>query len=61
MNRDRIVAKAILDAQVASDGGKGIKEIMHMNKNAWYRGYSMKDNYIEKALNLIASDRNSSF
>lgn len=61
MNRDRIVAKAILDAQVASDGGKSIKEIMHMNKSAWYQGYDMKDNYIEKALNLIVSDRNSSF
>lgn len=61
MNRDRIVAKAILDAQVASDGGKDIKEIMHMNKSAWYQGYDMKDNYIEKALNLIVSDRNSSF
>ena len=24
-----------------------------MNKNAWYQGYDMKDNYIEKALNLI--------
>lgn len=61
MNRDRLVAKAILDAQVASDGGKGIREIMHMNKNAWYRGYDVKDIYIEKALTLINSDRNSAF
>ena len=61
MNRDRLVAKAILDAQVASDGGKGIREIMHINKNAWYRGYDAKDIYIEKALTLIASDRNSAF
>lgn len=61
MNRDRIVAKAILDAQVASDGGKGIREIMHMNKSAWYRGYDAKDIYIEKALTLINSDRNSAF
>lgn len=61
MNRDRLVAKAILDAQVASDGGKDIREIMHMNKNAWYRGYDAKDLYIEKALSLIASDRNSAF
>lgn len=61
MNRDRIIAKAILDAQVASDGGKGIREIMHMNKSAWYRGYDAKDIYIEKALTLINSDRNSTF
>lgn len=61
MNRNRLVAKAILDAQVASDGGKGISEIMHMNKNAWYRGYDVKDIYIEKALTLIASDRNNAF
>lgn len=61
MSKDALVAKAILDAQIASDGGKKAKKTKHMNKYVWSKGYSMKDINILKAINLIVSQKNSQF
>lgn len=61
MSKDMLVAKAILDAQIASDGGKGITKTKHMNKYVWLKGYSLKDVNILKAINLIVSQKNSRF
>lgn len=61
MSKDALIAKAILDAQIASDGGKGITKTKHMNKYVWSKGYSLKDVNILKAINLIVSQKNSRF
>lgn len=61
MSKDALVAKAILDAQIASDGGKEAEKTKHMNKYVWSKGYSMKDINILKAINLIVSQKNSQF
>ena len=61
MSKDMLVAKAILDAQIASDGGKNAEKTKHMNKYVWSKGYSMKDTNILKAINLIVSQKNSQF
>lgn len=61
MSKDMLVAKAILDAQIASDGGKGTTKTKHMNKYVWSKGYSLKDVNILKAINLIVSQKNSQF
>ena len=61
MSKDALVAKAILDAQIASDGGKEAEKTKHMNKYVWSKGYSMKDINILKAINLIVSQKKSRF
>ena len=50
---DQMIAKAIIMAQVASDGGKRIHEIAKYNKKVWRQGYAVKDSFIVKAINLI--------
>ena len=50
------VAKAIILAQVASDGGKGIRDIKRILpvSNLYYQmGYEVKDEQIWKAVHLI--------
>lgn len=55
-------AKAIILAQVASDGGKGIvelinalpKTLMPSAEKAWDAGYAFKDELLERACTIVA-------
>lgn len=50
------ISRAIILAQVASDGGKGyrfFKGLVPNEYNAYYLGYDVKDDYILDAINLI--------
>ena len=55
-------AKAIILAQVASDGGKGIidlldalpETLMPSTKKAWNAGYAFKDELLERACTIVA-------
>ena len=58
---NRRIAKLIVNAQVASDGGKGIKDIRYICESAYKAGYRRKDSCIWEACNLIASKKNSGF
>ena len=53
----RALAKAIVFAQVASDGGKHIRAIAHFSPLVWSRGYDDKDAWIQKAIDLILKDK----
>lgn len=55
----KTIARNIILAQVASDGGKYIEDIMDIipgAKYTWYQGYSLKDIHIEKAMKMIAAN-----
>ena len=61
---EKEIAKAIIMAQVASDGGKGIEDICritHKSYPYWYQGYNAKDDLIIKAISLINKSKNSAF
>ena len=63
-SKDRKIAKAIILAQIASDGGKGNPSLRHLFKEGWVvnnAGYSLKDAYILKAIYGINKSRNSMF
>ena len=64
-NLDSSIARFILLAQVASDGGKGItciKDIMgNKSCSIWKQGYSAKDWAILEALGMIARSKKSRF
>lgn len=47
------IYKHIINAQVASDGGKGIEEIKYLAPKIWEQGYKVKDREIMRAINLI--------
>lgn len=47
------IYKHIINAQVASDGGKGIDEIKNLAPKIWKQGYKVKDREIMRAINLI--------
>lgn len=58
------IAREIILAQVASDGGKGIEEIKKILPGsfpAFRDGYSAKDTHILKAISLIAKAHDSAF
>lgn len=62
--KDRKIAKAIILAQIASDGGKGNPSLRHLFKEGWVvnnAGYSLKDAYILNAIYGINKSRNSMF
>lgn len=62
---DSSIARAIVLAQVASDGGKDIHDIQDIlgNKswNIWKQGYSAKDWLILKAIGMITRSKESRF
>lgn len=65
MNKeDKIIAKYIILAQTASDGGKGMKSLNRLfptSNLACYKGYQAKDGYIKKAIMGILKSKNSIF
>ena len=62
---EKAIAKSIILAQVASDGGKNISEIRDILGNDSYyvygQGYNAKDRYIFSAIELICRNRDTSF
>ena len=60
-NLDCEIARAIFNAQVASDAGKGIFEFRHVPEPAVRGGYEAKDVYVRKAINLILASSESVF
>lgn len=64
-NKETAIARAIVLAQVASDGGKRITCIQDIfgekSRRIWNQGYCAKDNLILKALRMIASSKDSRF
>lgn len=55
-NLDKEIVRTIILTQVASDGGKGIRDIISLIPNAypvWEAGYALKDTLINKAIKLI--------
>lgn len=63
---DRMVAKYIVLAQAASDGGKYIEEelwadVSDKTRSAWLEGYRAKDRYIMYAITRIVQKRVQSF
>ena len=62
--KDKIIARNIILAQTASDGGKGIEDIKNLfpvSNIAYYKGYVAKDGYIKKAIQGIQKNKNSIF
>ena len=59
MDKNKAVAKAILMAQIASDAGKGLNILNHINgdfdEHIKELGYRAKDGFIKKAINIIRS------
>ena len=53
------IAKKLVLAQVASDGGKGIEDLEFFDSYVWERGYSVKDRYILDAIQLICTKKDS--
>lgn len=60
-NLDREIARAIFNAQVASDAGKGIFAFRHVPEPAVLGGYESKDVYVQKAIRLILASADSVF
>jgi hypothetical protein len=60
-NLDREIARAIFNAQVASDAGKGIFAFRHVPEPAVLGGYESKDVYVQKAIRLILASTDSVF
>ena len=61
---DRMIAEAIVLAQVASDGGKRIGDIYNIStrsKKTWMDGYDSKDDEILRAIKMILSSKESAF
>lgn len=61
---DKKIARAIILAQVASDGGKGIPDLKRVFKEAypvWKAGYAAKDGYIHEAILRINKSKSSRF
>lgn len=68
---DRQIAFLISCAQAASDGGKRIMDLIDESplrgwrqaelENAWRKGYSVKDQYIAKAIELIGKSNTGCF
>lgn len=54
------IAKAIILAQVASDGGKKIDDIAEISLITWSAGYSAKDRLIKSAIKDILRSRGHS-
>lgn len=54
-NKIRNIIHNIILAQIASDGGKNIETLQNIKgaKEAFLKGYSVKDKYILAAINLI--------
>lgn len=57
--KDRQIARYILNAQIASDGGKHIYEIDYLSYHASDEAYDGKDKYILRAIKLIRSQKRS--
>ena len=58
---NREIAKAIIAAQVSSDGGKDIATVecnKSLKRGPYYMGYALKDKYILRALKMIMSTKN---
>lgn len=64
VNFDREIARTIVYAQVASDGGKRISDIAKINDHTypiWKKGYDAKDGLLMKAITLINKSDASAF
>lgn len=62
--QDKRIAREIILAQVASDGGKGIPDLKRIFKAAypvWQAGYVAKDEHIARAIALIKESKDSDF
>ena len=62
--KDRMIARAIIHAQVASDGGKGINDIRNITRRSYVvyqAGYALKDEYVLRAIQGINRSKNSMF
>lgn len=59
--RDRLIAEAILNAQIASDAGKSRHHFRHVPTKAVAERYEAKDEYVRKAIRLIVTGRHSHF
>ena len=58
---NREIAKAIISAQMSSDGGKDIATVncnKGLKRGPYYMGYALKDTYILRALKMIMSTKN---
>jgi hypothetical protein len=61
---EREIARTIIYAQVASDGGKHISDIARINRHTypiWKSGYDSKDGLLMKAIVLIGKSKESNF
>ena len=58
-NIKRKIAKYIVLAQVASDGGKRISDLRYINPTIWEEGYDAKDDLILSAIKEIQHHKNS--
>ena len=61
---DVAIAREVILAQVASDGGKGIEEIRNILPSsfpAYDNGYGSKDYHILRAIHLIVRGKDSNF
>lgn len=58
---NRAIAKAIIAAQVSSDGGKDIATLecsTGLKRGPYYMGYRLKDKFILRALKMITNTKN---
>lgn len=52
-SNNRPILEAIIKAQIASDGGKGLDRFQDVDPEVWERGYEVKDDFIEMAIRAI--------
>jgi hypothetical protein len=64
-NNDRMIAKAIIMAEAASDSGKGYlpdyTSAHSPMRRTYHEGYDLKGSYILRAIKMISSQKKSSF